>query len=99
MSPHLTHTNPGAGIAASSVTKSVGLVCSHCQGHLVADLYIDRVDAGGHVWIRALRCVRCGTIDETGRAGGSHSRRIIRRGTRQGNLLKEIDDEIIVLGI
>ena len=99
MSPHLTHNKPGAGIAASSVTKSVGLACSHCQGHLVADLYIDRVDAGGHVWIRALRCVRCGTIEETGRAGGSHARRTIGRGTRQGNQLKAIDDEIIVLGI
>lgn len=99
MSPHLNQTKPGAGIAASSVTKSVGLACSHCQGHLVADLYIDRVDAGGHVWIRALRCVRCGTIEETGRASGSHARRIISGGTRQGNLLKEIDDEIIVLGI
>ena len=99
MSPHLSHITPGTGITASSSTKSAGLACSYCQGHLVADLYIDRVDAGGHVWIRALRCVRCGTIDETGRAGGSLSRRIIRRGTRQGNLLKEIDDEIIVLGI
>ena len=36
--------------------------CSTCQGHLVADLYIDTVDAGGHVWIRAIRCVRCRRI-------------------------------------
>ncbi len=35
------------------------LTCATCQGHLVADLYIDTVDAGGHVWVRALRCVGC----------------------------------------
>ena len=73
MSPHLSPITPGAGITASSSTKSAGLACSYCHGHLVADLYIDRVDAGGHVWILALRCVRCGKIEETGRAG--HDRR------------------------
>lgn len=99
MSPHLIHAKPSAGIAAPSATKSAGLACSHCQGHLVADLYIDRIDARGHVWIRALRCVRCGTIEETGRAGydaqgiaGSH------RHARQGSSRKGLDDEMIVLG-
>ncbi len=37
-------TSPGS-------VKSAGPACSHCQGHLVADLYIDKIDAGGHVWI------------------------------------------------
>ena len=49
MSPHLTHAKPGAGIAASPATKPANLICSHCQGHLVADVYIDTLDAGGHV--------------------------------------------------
>lgn len=100
MSPHLSHITPGTGITASSSTKSAGLACSYCQGHLVADLYIDRVDAGGHVWIRALRCVRCGSIEETWRAGHDSQRLIRHQGhTRQGSARKGLDDEMIVLGI
>ena len=75
------------------------LACSTCQGHLVADLYIDMVDAGGHVWIRALRCVRCGTIEEAGRAGfGSPSHAGKRGGKRQGKPQKGMDDEMTALG-
>jgi len=99
MSPHLTHAKPGAGIAASPATKPANLICSHCQGHLVADLYIDRVDAGGHVWIRAMRCVRCGAIEEAGRAGYDSQRVIRHQGhARQGSARKGLDDEMIVLG-
>ena len=35
MSPHLSHITPGTGITASSSTKSAGLACSYCPGHLV----------------------------------------------------------------
>ena len=98
MSPHLTHAKPGEGIAASSPTKPTALTCSHCQGHLVADLYFDTVDAGGHVWIRVRRCVRCGTIEEAGRVGlasHTHAGKSIRK---QDTLRKGLDDEMIVLG-
>ena len=99
MPPHLSHAKPGAGIAASSAEKSTRLACSHCQGHLVANLYIDRVDAGGHVWIRAVRCVRCGNIEETGRAGYDSQRMGGHQGhARQGSARKGLDDEMIVLG-
>ncbi len=99
MSPHLIQTQTGAGIATASTTKSSGLFCTHCQGHLVADLYIDRVDAGGHVWIRAMRCVRCGAIEEAGRAGYDSQRVIRHQGhARQGSARKGLDDEMIVLG-
>ncbi|MBX3339515.1 MAG: hypothetical protein KF848_18190 [Nitrospira sp.] len=96
MSPHLTHAKPGAGIAASPATKPANLICSHCQGHLVADLYIDTVDAGGHVWIRARRCVRCGTLEETGRVGYEPQGFAGNQG--QGRMRKGLDDEMIVLG-
>ncbi|HNA27590.1 MAG TPA: hypothetical protein PLI01_12360 [Nitrospira sp.] len=99
MSPHLTHAKPGAGIAASPATKPANLICSHCQGHLVADLYIDTVDAGGHVWIRALRCVRCGNIEEAGRTGlasQTHAGKGVWK--REGTARKGLDDEMIVLG-
>ena len=98
MSPRLTHARPGAGIAASPATKPANLICSHCQGHLVADLYFDTVDAGGHVWIRVRRCVRCGTIEEAGRVGlasHTHAGKSIRK---QDTLRKGLDDEMIVLG-
>ena len=36
-------------IASRGSVRSDGLVCAYCQGHLVADLYIDRVDSGGYV--------------------------------------------------
>ncbi len=78
---------------------SAGVTCPTCQGHLVADLYIDTVDAGGHVWIRALRCVRCGHIAETGRAGsGSHSQAGKSRWRRQGKPRHGMDDEMTALG-
>ncbi len=75
------------------------LNCSACQGHLVADLYIDTVDAGGHVWIRALRCVRCRRIADTDREAfqaQSHAGRI-------GKMLRELpewglNDEMTALG-
>lgn len=100
MSPYLTHTTPGAGITPSATSKPVSLTCSHCQGHLVADLYFDTVDAGGHVWIRALRCVRCGNIEEAGRAGlASHLHAGKSLWKRDGREQNGLDDERIVLGI
>ncbi len=100
MSPHLSHIKPGTGIRTSSSGKSAGPACSYCQGHLVADLYIDRVDAGGHVWIRAMRCVRCEAIEEAGRAGYD-SQKLLRHHNHawQGSARKGLDDEMIVLGI
>lgn len=99
MSPHLIQAKPGARTGPASASKSSGLLCTHCQGHLVADLYIDRVDAGGHVWIRAMRCVRCGAIEETGRAGHDSQRLIRHQGqARNGSARKGLDDEMIVLG-
>lgn len=99
MSPYLIHAKPGAGVAPSSTTKLAALTCSHCQGHLVADLYFDRVDAGGHVWIRARRCVRCGTIEEAGRAGLAAQTHAGKNSwKREGQSQKGLDDEMIVLG-
>ena len=93
----LTHQHRNT--ASPGSLKSAGLACSHCQGHLVADLYIDRVDAGGHVWIRARRCVRCGTIEETGRVGDASQRLATTNGpARQGTARKGLDDEMFVLG-
>lgn len=85
-------TSPGS-------VKSAGPACSHCQGHLVADLYIDKIDAGGHVWIRTRRCVRCGIIEETGRMGYESQGLAGNNGhARQRTTRKVFDDEIIVLG-
>ena len=98
MSPHLTHAKPGEGIAASSATKLTALTCSHCQGHLVADLYVDAIDAGGHVWIRMHRCGRCGTIEEAGRAGLASHTHAGKNRKREDTLLEGLDDDLIVLG-
>lgn len=99
MSPHLIHAKPGAGIAASATTKLAALTCSHCQGHLVADLYVDTVGAGGHVWVRVRRCVSCGTIEEAGSAGlASHTHAGKSVWKREDKLRKGLDDEMILLG-
>ncbi len=100
LSPYLIHAKPGAGIAASSAAKLDAPTCSHCQGHLVADLYVDAVDAGGHVWIRIRRCVRCGTIKEAGRAGLAPHSHAGKSGVRnrESHGRKGLDDEMIVLG-
>lgn len=100
MSPYVIHPKPGAGIAASSAVKPTALTCSHCQGHLVADSYVDAVDAGGHVWIRVRRCVRCGTIEEAGRAGLAPHSHAGKSGVwhRENHVRKGLDDDMIVLG-
>ncbi len=86
-------------IASRGSVRSDGLVCAYCQGHLVADLYIDRVDSGGYVWIRARRCVRCGSIEGTGRMGYESKGFAGNKGhARQGTTRKGCDDEMIVLG-
>ena len=59
--------------ASAHAHVHASLICSACQGHLVADLYIDTVDAGGHVWIRALRCVRCRRIADADQEGSGHN--------------------------
>jgi hypothetical protein len=73
--------------------------CSACQGHLVADLYIDTVDAGGHVWIRALRCVRCRRIADADREAFQAQ----SNAGRIGRMLRELpewglNDEMTALG-
>lgn len=99
MSATHLHASPAPRTASARKIKPTSLTCSRCQGHLVADVYIDTVDAGGHVWIRALRCVRCGSLEGTGRAGsGLHSPGRKSGWTRQGTPQKEIDDEMTALG-
>ncbi len=75
MSPHLSPITPGAGITASSSTKSAGLACSYCPGHLVptSTLTGSTQEAMSGFWHCAVCGVRCGKIEETGRAG--HDRR------------------------
>ncbi|HVG02232.1 MAG TPA: hypothetical protein VM842_05040, partial [Nitrospira sp.] len=64
------------------------LLCAACQGHLVADLYIDTVDAGGHVWVRALRCVQCRKI-----AGGEREEfRAASPSRKIGRIPKELPE-------
>lgn len=99
MPPHSIPSKPGAGISTTSATKPANLTCSHCQGHLVADLYFDRVDSAGHVWIRVRRCVRCGHIEEAGQGGLAsliQGRKSLRK--QEGTSQEGLDDEIIVLG-
>ena len=85
--------------SSSRTGDQASLICPSCQGHLVADLYIDTVDAGGHVWVRALRCVQCrkiaGSEPEEFRAA-SPSRKIgrIPRGLPEWGL----NDEMTALG-
>jgi hypothetical protein len=40
--------------------------CTHCHGLMVVDHFLDLEDAGGHLWLRAWRCVNCGAIVEPG---------------------------------
>ncbi len=75
------------------------LSCSTCQGHLVADLYIDTVDAGGHVWIRALRCVRCRRIADIEREGLGALAKVGRIGKIPRELPEwGLNDEMTALG-
>ena len=74
-------------------------ICSTCQGHLVADLYIDTVDAGGHVWIRALRCVRCRKIADSEHEGFRTDWKMPRIGRIPRELPEwGLNDEMTALG-
>ena len=91
--------NSRARSAAVRAKDKASLTCSACQGNLVADLYIDTMDAGGHVWVRALRCVRCRKIagrDHNDLSVASHKKRI-------GRIPRELpewglNDEMTALG-
>jgi hypothetical protein len=71
--------------------------CPVCHGQLVADIYVDTIDAGGHVWIRALRCVQCRTIADAAGEPFSH-RSGIQRVTTNGLTPPHIGDEVTPLG-
>ncbi len=71
--------------------------CPVCRGHLVADVYIDTIDAGGHVWIRALRCVRCRTLaDGAVAVSGDRTRGSLWKRRRAEFL--DLADEVTPLG-
>ena len=40
--------------------------CAQCHGAMVVDHFLDLEDAGGHLWLRAWRCVNCRVIVEPG---------------------------------
>ncbi len=50
------------------------------------------------MWIRVRRCVRCGTIEEAGRAGLASHTHAGKRIRKRDTLRKGLDDEMIVLG-
>jgi hypothetical protein len=41
------------------------MACRRCRGLAVVDHFIDMQD-GGHLWLRAWRCVNCGDVVEPG---------------------------------
>jgi len=54
--------------------------CTHCHGSMVVDHFLDMEDAGGHLWLRAWRCVNCGHVVEPGmfRRRKAHGSRLAR---------------------
>lgn len=99
MPPIDLHASHCARTAPPRTVRSDGPTCSACHGHLVADLYIDMVDAGGHVWIRALRCVQCGDIEETGRPGSGSQWDAGKSGWRRRRIPQRgMNDEMTPLG-
>lgn len=96
-----THSggNSRAPKAIARADHQASMICSSCQGHLVADLYIDTVDSGGHVWIRALRCVQCRKIAD-GEPGGFRAASKVGRIGRIPRGLPEwgLNDEMTALG-
>jgi len=71
--------------------------CPVCRGHLVADVYVDTIDAGGHVWVRALRCVQCRKIaDAAGEPIEKHCG--IHRLKRGCLTPQHVGDEVTPLG-
>lgn len=40
--------------------------CERCHGLMLVDHFLDLEDARGHMWLRAWRCVNCGTVVEPG---------------------------------
>ncbi len=96
-----THSdgNSRAPETPSPAHLHASLTCCTCQGHLVADLYIDTVDAGGHVWIRAFRCVRCRRIADADREAFRAQSNVGRIGRIPRELPEwGLNDEMTALG-
>jgi hypothetical protein len=99
MAQTYSNRNSRALKSIAPVHDHASLICSTCQGHLVADLYIDTVDAGGHVWIRALRCVRCRKIADSEHKGFSRESKVGRIGRIPRELPEwGLNDEMTALG-
>lgn len=63
----------------------------------MADVYVDTIDAGGHVWVRALRCVQCRKIADA--AGEPIEKHYGIHRLKRGNLTPQhIGDEVTPLG-
>ena len=38
--------------------------CGRCDGLMVVEFFIDMGECGEQLWLRAWRCVNCGTVEE-----------------------------------
>jgi uncharacterized Zn finger protein len=38
------------------------MTCTRCQGCMAEDHFLDLMETGGEMWIRAWRCLNCGNV-------------------------------------
>ena len=46
--------------------------CERCHGFMLVDHFLDLEDDGGHLWLRAWRCMNCGEVLEPGMGMDEH---------------------------
>jgi len=60
--------------------------CTHCHGLMVVDHFLDMADEKGHLWLRAWRCVNCGSVVEPG---------MLRRRQTHHSLLARLEKRLL----
>lgn len=38
------------------------MTCTRCQGYMAEDHFLDLMETGGELWIKAWRCLNCGNV-------------------------------------
>ena len=73
--------------------------CTHCHGLMVVDHFLDMADAGGHLWLRAWRCVHCGTVVEPGTYRRRQPHRTLLTRLKERLLKRAPRHEVVPIGV
>jgi hypothetical protein len=73
--------------------------CTHCRELMVVDHFLDMEDDSGHLWLRAWRCVNCGSVVEPGMLGRRQTHRTLLTRLEKRLLKRAPRHEVVPIGV